>query len=439
VHNDGKVVFDGNANNLSQSVSTDGDHFYDVTLNTINNPHKRNLEALNAVLDIDHDLKIDKGCLLLLANSVMNVANDIAIGNGQAGIDASNNGITINVGGSWANSGNQAIPGDGPERGFKAGDSTVVFNSNNTGETIANKHRPEFYNITFDGAGSWNLVDNLYVSNDLSIEQGTFNASAQQIELKGDWTNDSTFTSGSSTVTLQGSGHQDIKTGGQNSAFNILTITNTGANSVAFVDTLYAASLNAGAGVQKILFAANTTHSISSSLSINGSGNTPITLASLQPGSQWSIAIPNSRNINFVNVQDSNNAGSGPIFTIQAHTPSQIIWFGNSVDNGNNTNWFAPHPADPPAPPVIPDGPKPDVTPKENTSISMSDDLQSVVSVPEEGERLNKRYVTGRYKTVVIVFEGKVVVNPYDEEGVQADKGVALTAGQQSESEGEIK
>ena len=435
VHNNGKVVFDGNANKDSQSVSTDGDHFYDVTLNTTNNPHKRNLEVLNAVLDIDHDLSIDKGCLLLLANSVMNVANDVAIGNGQAGIDAGNNGITINIGGSWSNSGNNAIPGDGPERGFKAGDSTVVFNSNNTGETIANKHKPKFYNITFDGAGSWSLVDDLYVSNDLSIEQGTFNANAQQIELNGDWTNDSTFTRGSSTVTLQGGGHQDIKTGGQNSAFNILTITNTGANSVAFVDALYAATLNAGSGVQKILFAANTTHTITSSLSIHGP-----TLASLQPGSQWSIAIPNNNNISHVSVQDSNNTGSGPIFKIDEHTPSTCTWQGSSIDDGNNTNWFAPHPEDPPAPPEISDGAKPDVTPKENTSIAMSDDSQSVVSVPEEGEGLlSKKYITGKYKTVVIVFEGKVVVNPYDEKGVQTDKGMALTAGQQSESEGEIK
>ena len=277
-------------------------------------------------------------------------------------------------------------------------------------------------------------MDNLYVSNDLSIEQGTFNASSQQIEFKGDWTNNSTFTSGSSTVTLNGSGHQNVLTGGSGSAFNTITITNASPNSVAFVDALYAASLNATTGVQKILFAANTTHTITNSLNIHGP-----TLASLQPGSQWNISIPGSHNISFVNVQDSNNTGGGPIFTIQTHTPSMCVWTGNSVDNGNNTNWFAPHPEDPPTPPEISSGSTPDVTPRENTSISMSDDLQSVVSVPEEGERLNKRYVTGKYKTVVIVFEGKVVVNPYDEQGVQTDKGMALTAGQTSESEGEIK
>ena len=45
----------------------------------------------------------------------------------------------------------------------------------------------------------------------------------------------------------------------------------------------------------------------------------------------------------------------------------------------------------------------------------------------------------GRYRTVVIVFEGKVVAASYDEEGPKFEEGTVLTAGQKTSQEGEIK
>jgi hypothetical protein len=57
-----------------------------------------------------------------------------------------------------------------------------------------------------------------------------------------------------------------------------------------------------------------------------------------------------------------------------------------------------------------------------------------------EGESIYKKnYLLGEYRTVVIVFEGKVVISPYDEKGIKETESVALTAGEKSERTGEIK
>jgi hypothetical protein len=292
--------------------------------------------------------------------------------------------------------------------------------------------------LNMNSGSSWTLANTLDVTGDITLTGGTLSAGAHSITVTGNWINRGTFTCGSSTVTLNGSGHQDVLTGGSGSAFNILTITNTAANSVAFTDALYAATLNAGAGVQKILFAANTTHTISGSLNINGS-NSLITLASLRPGSQWNIAIPGARSISFVSVQDSNNTGSGPVFTILSHTPSACIWTGNSVNNGNNTNWFAPHPPDPPNPPDIPVNPPEIEIPEVNPEVSIGDDLWSVVNIDYEAARLKRKYIKGRYITAVIVYEGRVVIWPYDEKGVREEGAEVLNAGQSTTQKGEIK
>ena len=92
---------------------------------------------------------------------------------------------------------------------------------------------------------------------------------------------------------------------------------------------------------------------------------------------------------------------------------------------------------------IIHELPVADITepPRQPTGeIIALDDAQNMVSVPEESDKkLKKDYIIGKYRTVVIVFEGRVLVSPYDEEGVKEKEGVALTAGQKATHEEEVK
>ncbi len=57
----------------------------------------------------------------------------------------------------------------------------------------------------------------------------------------------------------------------------------------------------------------------------------------------------------------------------------------------------------------------------------------------EEGrKKYRQRYARGKYRTVVIVFEGRVVAAPYNDEGPEFDKGHLLDAGQKAVQEGVI-
>ena len=494
-----------------------------------NNPPNRILQSLSPSLNIDGKLSIDTGCLLLAAASTLTVGGNADIGNGQCGIDASAGGIIINVGGNWSNVGNNTIAGDIPERGFKAGDSTVVFTSDNTNKTmtIVNQHKPEFYNITFNGLGSWSLQDPLYLNNNLTITKGTLDAKGKDIELKGNWANNGgTFTASGSTVTLKGAGLQQVTTGGVNSAFSTLTIQNYSTNGVRFLDGLQTANLNATNGVKLLTFAAGATHTISANLNISGSGaSSLLLLRSTSVGAQWKIDPQGARNVSYLDVQDSDNIAS-------------VIATNTSKDSGNDNNWnFSHHltvggiavnqstnttnsvlviifdaygntstsytgtvhfsSTDPQAtlpgnytfthadngahtfanavqfatggghsvtvadiltgasglqvnitvisPSQIdkidkniptPEPPSPEFNADAAQSISLGDNL---MNIPEDDALYKKKYAKGKYRTVVIVFEGRVVVSPYDEKGVKKEETVTLTGGQTTIKEGAVK
>ncbi len=56
-----------------------------------------------------------------------------------------------------------------------------------------------------------------------------------------------------------------------------------------------------------------------------------------------------------------------------------------------------------------------------------------------EEAKKKRKYPKGRYKTAVIVYEGVVVVTPYDEAGIHHDRATRLTSGQSVTQIGEIK
>jgi hypothetical protein len=82
-----------------------------------------------------------------------------------------------------------------------------------------------------------------------------------------------------------------------------------------------------------------------------------------------------------------------------------------------------------------PDNPEPPTPPV----IESSPDIAIGNWVSDEDEMWRKRYLKGKYRTVVIVFEGKVVMAPYDEHGVNEEEAVVLLGGQQAQQQGEVK
>ncbi|GHN01863.1 hypothetical protein WSM22_33520 [Cytophagales bacterium WSM2-2] len=84
------------------------------------------------------------------------------------------------------------------------------------------------YNLTVNSSNVTGRITNqeLTISNDFNISAGSFSANSLGLTVKGNWTNNGTFTPTAAAVTLSGTGLQTIS-GSATTSFNDLVINNT--------------------------------------------------------------------------------------------------------------------------------------------------------------------------------------------------------------------
>jgi len=347
---EGRVYFDGTS--AGKTIRSGGNTFYDLVFNG-----SGGVWTLQDALDVDNDLTITRGTLIAAAQNV-------------------------NIGGNFSNAGTFTTSG------------TVTFDAPDAGHTLRSGNA-SFYDLVFDGiGGGWTLLDNLDVNRDLTITNGTLNASNKTIYIARDFTVGAggTFTAGTSTVVFDNAGYV--------SHIHGTTFWN-----------FYCTTPN-----KQLLFDAGATEVIQNTLYLNGgSKSTPIVLDINAPGARFTFDVQGGQqNVYYVQVSNS----EADSFDIIAY---------NSIDGGNtdrnepSPHWVFEEIQSPPPPPP----PDPEL---KNTSIFY-----------EEAEKLKKRYPKGKYRTTVIVYEGKVIVCPYDERGIRYEEGVILTGGQKATFEGEVK
>ncbi len=135
-------------------------------------------------------------------------------------------------------------------------------------------------------------------------------AGGATINVSGNWTNNDTFTPGTSTVVLNGAN----QTLSGSTTFRNLTKT------VSSADTL--------------TFTAGTTQTITGTATLNGASGQLLSLRSSAPGTRWNLNLATgaTKAISYVDVQDSDASGSDAAL-LDINPP-------NSVDSGNNVSWF---------------------------------------------------------------------------------------------------
>jgi hypothetical protein len=144
---------------------------------------------------------------------------------------------------------------------------------------------------------------------------GVFDAGDANINLTGDWSNEGTFTYGTSTVTLDGT-NQEVS--GDTTFYNF-------TKSVPSSCTLTFESLS--------------TQTITDTLTMTGSSGKVLTICSTSAGTVAAIEIPSSitSGVDYVDVKDNQIDGEDYHTNPSAET---ITPGANSVDSGNNTNWI---------------------------------------------------------------------------------------------------
>ena len=290
----------------------------------------------------------------------------------------------------------------------------------------------DYYNLTFSGTGTYALTGNIDVDGNFTASAGTITSTSGNLTIAGTFNpTGSTFTHNNGTVIFDSASDSTIY---DDTTFNDLTCIIAG---------------------KALTFEEAKTQTIEGTLTLTGSD--PIILRSTTDGVQWEIDPQGTRDVSSVDVQDSNNINA------------TVIDPSNSIDSGNNINWFVsdPTPPDPPEPPEPPTPPEPPPIPPEPEEPVIEEPEEPPVEPPEEPEepeekpeeapeegegeegdpfgpqdekkKYKKKYIKGKYRTVVIVFEGRVVACPYGEEGPRFEEGTTLTKGQRTIQEGAVK
>src|SRR4051794_3144587 len=160
-----------------------------------------------------------------------------------------NSGATVDFGtnlhqiaGNWTNSGN-----------FTGTGSTIEFNGAAGSQNIS---ASGFYNLSFNGAATKTATGALTIVNNVVINSGaTFDGGSFTHNVGGSWTNNGTFTTGTSTINFNGSSAQSIGA----STFKNISFTNAGLKTSTGAADIFAnltinasASVNGGTGVNNI-------------------------------------------------------------------------------------------------------------------------------------------------------------------------------------------
>lgn len=282
-------------------------------------------DTLNDWLTVKDTLTIGSGELTGSATLALTKAGDVL------SFDAASN-LTIDTLMFLNYGGSQNLPtltnGYGCDISIAGGSSQTVVQTGavtlNTGKSLlitgdGNADRA----LTYDTAGyDLSVGSNITIGVGTDSAQKTLDGTNSTITLGGNFVlNDggtpaAAFTSTGSTVVFNGAS-QSI-TGSV--AFNNLT-KNDGANDSTDVT---------------LTFDNTATQTVNGILQLNGiDADDRVNLVSDSPGTQWSLvlAASSTKNVDYVEVQDSDASGSDAGKLPVAPT--------NSVDGGNNTDWFA--------------------------------------------------------------------------------------------------
>ncbi len=188
-----------------------------------------------------------------------------------------------------------------------------VLNTNNysiiaSGLTIGSNGDINNYGLLNAGSSSVTINGNVTIYASDTYGNNEINAGSSAWNVSGNWTNNDIFTAGTSIVAFTAGSGASTFTG--NTTFERLSCT---------------------APNKQLTFSANSTQTISGTLTLTGAVGNTIKLRSSTTGTRWGFLTGGLQTVNYVDVRDSNVSGND-------------ITANNSVNSGNNDNAeLSPH------------------------------------------------------------------------------------------------
>ena len=169
---------------------------------------------------------------------------------------------------------------------------------------------PTIYNKLVLNNSTVNVAGNVTINSSDIVGGNQINAGSATINVGGSWNNSDTFTAGTSTAILNGTGQALT---GSTTFYNL-------TKTVSSADTL--------------TFAAGSTQTVTGTVTLQGADGQLLSLRSSAAPAQWNLNLAASatKAISHVDVQDSDASGSDA--SLLEINPAY------SVNSGNNVSWF---------------------------------------------------------------------------------------------------
>jgi len=274
------VAFNGTA---AQGITSGGDSLYNLTISNTSD-----------TVSLSDDLA-------LLAGGTLTI-------NANATLDLNGNNLTVPT--TFNNNGTLQLKGGETVPAPVNGSGSLVKYDGTAGPYNLNNWTYDSLELASSSAATYDLTADLTLPGNLTIgSNNTLDTNNNDLNVAGDWTNNGTFIAGTGMVTLNGTGTQDVWSGG--SAFNTLEITNS-TSAVTFLDDLTAVNFTSNTPSAAMRFNAGSTYTVTN-LTLNGAEGSRITLRSTSPGTWWFLNVSGTQSLSYVDVADSNASGGDTI------------------------------------------------------------------------------------------------------------------------------
>ena len=365
------ITFGGNLNNLDSGQIYSSDGYIDVSGSTINNNYSNINTTGTGYILFRGDLVNENGSYVLGApditvyGAVTNESGSEIYNSGTSG-DIDLDSSVTNYGGcifTTTNSGNLYFGGN-VINSYDGINTTLIQNyvGNITVKgDFSNEDGAFLYGYINNFSGTWNFAGNFSNDSDSTVDatSGTWNIlkNFDNENTDSNNTDPAFFASEDGTIVFKNS-----------------LLSNTSTNSeISGTTTFNNLSVDPG---KTLTFQAETTQTINSEFNLTGSGGNLITIRSSNSPTQAYIDPIGSINASYVDVQDNDNLNN------------VVINPDNSVDSGNNTNWFNTNTI------TSSETGSGSISPSGNVSVAINGSQSFNIS-PESGSTIQNVYVDG--------------------------------------------
>ncbi|MEA3447718.1 MAG: hypothetical protein U9Q98_04595, partial [Bacteroidota bacterium] len=215
----------------------------------------------NACFSVNADITFSSTDLSIFSDinsDIIDIDNDVTVTN-NGKITVKGNIVGGNTGSTWINNGTLIIRGDMLTTGTlkaSASGNTINYSGTVSDQDIKTPADNSYHNLIISGTKIKTQQANLVINGNFTINSGTYDCNFFDLNIKGNWTNSTTFIYEDRTVSFDGTSDQTVTSIGGETFYNLTINKLSGTlllnDNVTVIETLTMTQGNINTGDNKI-------------------------------------------------------------------------------------------------------------------------------------------------------------------------------------------